>query len=618
MKVVRGIVADMIEKGVVHIVKERPKCTNPLGLVSKLQEDGSLKHRLVLDVSRHVNKFIAVDHVRLSHLDKALEITEPNDLQIVFDLTSAYHHIKIEKSQHKYLGASFENSDGTVVYFQYGYLPFGISSAVHCITKVWKPLTSFLNANGIRNSIYVDDGRILAKNVEEAREKAIFTYNTITRAGWAIEKSKSDSIHDASFSKKYLGFQINTQDMSVSSPERKLEKAKSSLEDLLGREMTPVKHLASVLGLIISMEPSHGMIARISTRSGYADLAEHTDLFGWKGILQIKDATKAELKFFLAHLSESNGRPIQSTLTSIRLESILTNPRAKRLVLNNHAPRNEIYVSDASDSKVFVYDLKNPKETVLETKFTEDQKKLGSGVRELLALLWTVKHWEMQGLRKQRVYWITDSENVVNFIKKGSRRPHVQRIIFELARLVAKAGMDIEPIHLLRSDPRIEVADTGSKRIDSDNWSVDAWSFQKIESLLGEIFNTDLFADHLNARVDRFYSLFYDEKTSGIDAFAQNWNEAGNCWISPPVGLLIETHRKILNSKCKGVVVLPIWESATFFPFFFKSPDQSHFPYSILMIWRPYIVQNEDARNTALFGSVPFQFAALKFDLTTN
>jgi len=82
---VRKIVAKMIEQGVVRVTKKKPTCVSPLGLVERVQEDGSVKQRLIWDASRHVNLFIQDQHVRLSHLNKALEITQPGDWQAVFD-----------------------------------------------------------------------------------------------------------------------------------------------------------------------------------------------------------------------------------------------------------------------------------------------------------------------------------------------------------------------------------------------------------------------------------------------------------------------------------------------------------------------------------------------------
>lgn len=120
---------------------------------------------------------------------------------------------------------------------------------------------------------------------------------------------------------------------------------------------------------------------------------------------------------------------------------------------------------------------------------------------------------------KLNIYWATDSENMVSFVMKGSRKPLIQSLIFEMAKLTWELGIRIEPVHLLRQDPRIELADLGSRRQDTDNWSIDAWSFQILTDQQGVNFETDLFADCNNARAE---SLYYLEGTRSIDSFAQD------------------------------------------------------------------------------------------------
>ena len=615
MKITRGILADMIAKKIVYVVKEKPFCVNPLGLVSKLQENGQIKHRLVLDVSRHVNKYIELPHVRLSHLERALELTQEGDQQLIFDLVSAYYHIKIEETQQRYLGAAFQNSDGSTVYVQYAHLPFGVASAVHGITKLWKPITRYLNSKGIRNSIFIDDGRILVESKEEAEKVGTFVYNVITKAGWAIEESKSDKITEASREKKYLGFLLNTEKMEIKATESKLEKTRKATLEALGREETPVKHLAGVLGLIISLEPSHGMATRISTRSGYAIIAEHTEKFGWKGMVPLNSGVKRELHFFLEGLQSRNGAPIRTKRRDIRLEMILENPIAKTMSLPYHKSMEKIFVSDASDKKVFVYDLDKAEATVLETNFTYEQRLWASGARELLGLVFTLRQWKIQGdMKNTNVYWVTDSENMVTFIKKGSRKTHIQDLVFEIAHLASELGIQIEPIHVLRQDPRIEKADEGSKTPDTDNWSLDAWSYEMLQIMEGGRFDTDLFADGNNRRTERFYSLFYAEETSGVDAFAQDWAQLGKLWICPPVSKLIKVHQRIYTTRCEGMVVFPEWETSSFLRCYLEESGAAKPPYKIVWRWRPYIVQNENAKNTALFGYSNFNFLALSFN----
>jgi len=55
------------------------------------KEDGSMKYRLVFDASRCVNLFLEEKHVSLMHLEKSLEMTEKDEYQSIFDLTSCYY-----------------------------------------------------------------------------------------------------------------------------------------------------------------------------------------------------------------------------------------------------------------------------------------------------------------------------------------------------------------------------------------------------------------------------------------------------------------------------------------------------------------------------------------------
>ena len=67
------------DKGVVSKVEKRPHCCSPLTVASRLLVSGKKKKRLCLDLSRKVNK----------HLKRE------GDVQATYNLSSAYHHIKI-------------------------------------------------------------------------------------------------------------------------------------------------------------------------------------------------------------------------------------------------------------------------------------------------------------------------------------------------------------------------------------------------------------------------------------------------------------------------------------------------------------------------------------------
>jgi len=610
---VRKIVADMILQGIVEVTKVKPVCVSPLGLVSRMQDDGSTKLRLVWDASRHVNKFVEHKHVKLSHLEKALQITKPGDWQGIFDLKSAYYHIKIDASQHKFLGAAITNSDGSKLYFQYKVLPFGLSSAVHAITKLWKPISSYLNLKGIRNTIYIDDGRILEDSKDKLEASRIETYQVITKAGWALEVDKSDKENEGSQVKKYLGFEIDTKEMMILAPAKKLSKVHKAVNKLLNQKTCFIKELAQTAGLIASLEPSHENLARVASRSSYAQIAAGVDSQGWKGTIILEESTQKEIKFFLDNMYNLNGSPIKSVLTEIRLETIIENPVAKRFNIDNHNRGQSIFVSDSSEVKAFTYELTNNHKTTNILNFTDEQKRWSSSARELLAVLNTFRQFQKQGnVTGRRIYWCSDSENAVRFIAKGSRNPTIQAMAFEIAQIAQKLRISIKPIHLSRQDPRMVEADEGSKTLDTDNWSIDEQSFQELNAQLE--FDTDLFADQNNRRVEKFCSLYYCEATEAVDAFSTTWGTLGKLWLCPPVSALSDVFHRIMATPCEGIVCLPVWEASNFYSLYFKKNHEVREPFVLMKLWKPFIVQNEGARNTALFGTTPFYFAALYFN----
>jgi hypothetical protein len=77
---------------------------------------------------------------------------------------------------------------------------------------------------------------------------------------------------------------------------------------------------------------------------------------------------------------------------------------------------------------------------------------------------------------------MTDSENVCAFLSKGSPKPAIQKLVFECNLILHDLECSLEPIHLLRSDPRIQLVDSASKTKDTDNWSIDYASFKEFDN----------------------------------------------------------------------------------------------------------------------------------------
>jgi len=600
----------LLQQGVLKKCSVKPHCINPLGLVSKVT-NGVTKHRLIFDGSRLVNQHVDPPMVKLAYLQKACLKLQKNHLLGIFDLKSCYYHIKIHPSQTKYFGIRLA-IDGIDTCLEFQYLPFGLNSAVHCVTKVWKPLIAYIQKRGIPLSVYIDDGIFGAANAEEWNATRAFIWDVISKAGWTIEIEKSDGENMGAMAKQYLGFVINTKVMKLYLPSEKLSNIKALVEQYACISTCKAKDLAKVLGKIVSCLPSHGPYARICTRSGYIDLQSIVDEKGWNASITLSDATKREFRFFTSTISSHNGYPMFNQLTDVRVDSLLTNPVCKNPVLRqSFANHNAVLASDASGFKVSCQWLEGPYEGNISFTLSASEQEYSSGERELLAILKSFRHFKhVLKLKNLNFLWATDSENVVSFITKGSPKESIHQKVTEIYAICHEIGCTLEPVHLLRSDPRIEEVDALSKLQDTDNWSIDDHSFQSLKEQFQ--LTIDVFADFSNKKLPNFISKYYEQGSYGVDAFACVW--PGVAYVCPPTSLLVRVANRIRKSKCKGILILPNWPASDFYNSFFSANNQVKLPFQLIKEFRPYIFQNEGARNTPLFGITNFTFFVLYFN----
>ena len=589
-------VAELQKRGVIEFRDEKPLCVSPLTVSKKFGRDGITKNRLCWDGSRCVNLYVKEQKVVLSHLRRSLEITREGDFQVTYDLKAAYHHVRIHPSQTKYLGAAIPKPDGGKQYFVFLYLPFGLSSAVHCLTKLFKPVNAYIHEKGIQHSIYLDDGRIVAETKCKAEDQRTFVYKVLKSSGWILEVEKSDKDGDANQSKEYLGFIIDTASMTVRLQEAKKQRILQQVSETIshGSKSFPAKELAGTIGKIVATEPALGPIVVIAARASYAVLEEATQRRGWNSSLVMSKEAQDGLQFFVDNCSEFDNSPIRSAATEISVLSIIGPPSSfmKSSFVANHVRTKEekIWASDASGYATCAYSIKGD-HLYFRGILNEDERMLSSGHRELLAVAKTMEYYEQTGTfttKATNIYWLTDSQNLVTFLTKGSGKRHIQKDVFQIMIRCKRLNTRIIPIHLLRDDPRIKIADDGSKTTDTDNWQVDDQTFQRNRTRFK--FTIDLFASDRNSKCQRFYSNFFCPGTSGIDAFSHSWDDEV-AWICPPIQEIIRIVRRLKTSRTTGILFVPKWKTADYWVEIFNNEGRLLWPFNYMETCRPFIIQ---------------------------
>ena len=186
-----------------------------------------------------------------------------------------------------------------------------------------------------------------------------------------------------------------------------------------------------------------------------------------------------------------------------------------------------------------------------------------------------------------------DNINASRILTVGSCKKHLHDIALEILKFCLQKNIKLIPQWVPREQNQL--ADYLSKINDTDNWGIDSITFSNLNKKYGP-FTVDRFADDINKRVVTFNSKFYCPGTSAVDAFTENWQNENN-WICPPVKLIGSVFKHMEICKCKGTVLLPLWESAFFWPLIY--PDVNPF----------YIAYNNN--NSIFSGYVNFQTLAL-------
>ena len=109
------------------------------------------------------------------------------------------------------------------------------------------------------------------------------------------------------------------------------------------------------------------------------------------------------------------------------------------------------------------------------------------------------------------------------------------------------------------------LADKASRIFDKNTeWSLKGSYFEEINNKFGR-FEIDLFASHLNKKLDVYCAWKPDPFASFIDAFSGNWAQF-HFYAFPPFSLILQCLGKISREEASGVVLVPLWLTQPWFP----------------------------------------------------
>ena len=185
---------------------------------------------------------------KMETLQSTLNLIAPNRYLASIDLKDACYTVPIHPDYSKYLKFFWKGQ-----LYKFLVFPNGLCSGPRKCTKLMKPPIAILRVAGHIIAIYIDDLINVRLTYKECLDNIEASIHLLQSLGFVIHFHKS--ILTASKNITFLGFQINSDSMTVNLTEEKKVTLLQSYKDLLECRTGTIRHIAKVLGLITSSLP---------------------------------------------------------------------------------------------------------------------------------------------------------------------------------------------------------------------------------------------------------------------------------------------------------------------------------------------------------------------------
>lgn len=522
-----------LKTGFCQRVREPPHCINPLTVA-----DNGEKLRLVLDCSRSVNVFLKESKFKIEDIRVLIPYLRAGGFLIKFDLKKGYFHVDIREDHWKYLGFQWQGE-----FFVFTVLVFGLSSGPYVFTKLMRCVVKYWRAQGIPIVIYLDDGVAVLPSKLACQKVSTVLQRDLGEAGLVTQVAKCVWVPQQVL--EWTGIIIDLDEYQLSIPQRRMTACLAAISRILeAKGVTTARRLSSCVGQIISMSVVLGSLSQLQTRYCSFEVVIRS---GWDREIRVSRQALAELSFWRSNLQLINQKDLA--------------PDSRELTL---------VFSDASKSGGGAFVTFGGEELVAVNQWSEAERETSSTYRELAAVWFALRSFGPK-LKGKCLQWNTDNKGVASIIPKGSMKPYLHEIAIKIFEFCLSHKISLRTEWIPRGEN--ERADQLSRISDFDDWRVNDWFFREIEKEVGCEFSVDRFADHKNAKCERFFSQYWVPRTEGVNAFSALWGGEQN-WLVPPVHLISKTIDHIALSNCDGVLVAPAWKSASFWPKLFPAQSQ--------------------------------------------
>ena len=478
--------------------------------------------RMILDLTE-LNKAVQYEHFKMTSLRTALEMMRPDCWMASVDLKDAYYSVAVAEEDRKFLRLQWEGQ-----LYQFRALPNGLACAPRIFTKLLSPVYAGLRQEGHECFPYIDDSFVVGDSREECKATVGELASTLDHLGFFVHREKSVMVPTQRLT--FLGFELDSRDMSVSLTQEKKEKFVRAAEDVLNKELSSVREVAGLVGLMIAYSPAleYGG-AHIKALERDKNLGLKLNKGNFDGRMAITEEAKVEIHWWLDQIGKEDAkRQIRWDASDVEV------------------------ITDASMEGWGAH----RGEALAGGRWLPGEAESHINVLELKAILLGLKSLVKE--EGEHISILTDNTTALAYVKNmgGLRSEECNAVAKEIWDWAEQSENWLSIAHI----PGVDncVADYLSRHFsDRIEWSINMKIFKKICKVFGQP-TVDLFASRTNAKVDKYVAWGPDPEAWRIDAFVMCWTNEF-FYVFPPFSLVGRVIRKLRADGGKAILVAPDW-----------------------------------------------------------
>ena len=202
---------------------------------------------MILNLKK-LNEHVAYHHFKMDSLSTVIKLVSRDCYMASVDLKDAYYSVPIAVHHQKYLKFFWKDN-----LYCYQALPNGLACAPRLFTKLCKPIYSRLRKMGHTIVGYIDDSLLVADSFESCQTSVNETLRLFESLGFVIHEQKSVLLPSKSV--VFLGFEINSREMSIRLTNEKATRVKNKCLRLMNSREVSIRELAQVIGVLVSSFP---------------------------------------------------------------------------------------------------------------------------------------------------------------------------------------------------------------------------------------------------------------------------------------------------------------------------------------------------------------------------